>query len=209
MEKLPLEIGQVIHVKPLRKNNSPHKARSQVIGARHGEFVIIDEPKVYISDRLIIAVEGELECYLEGEGEVYIFKSFLRKVMEDGLAFIDYPQSFEVKRLREHLRVKVNLEAKTRFVGSRGVFTGVIQDISKGGCRLVLNSLIVVPLKAKLTLDFVLPNGIGVDGITGIARSVRYDRLHQRTIIGMQFIGPNREVKKVKAFCEMCEFLKV
>ncbi|MBW1974288.1 MAG: PilZ domain-containing protein [Deltaproteobacteria bacterium] len=209
MEKLPLEIEQVIYVKPLRKSGSPHKARSQVVGARHGEFVIINEPKIYISDHLISIVEGELECYLENDGEVYIFRSFLRKVIEDGLAFIDYPRSFEVKQLRKYFRVRVNLEARAHLARLREVFSGVVQDISKGGCRLVLDSLIVVPLNAELTLDFVLPNNVAVNGITGRAKSVKYDRLHQHTVIGVQFTGPKREVEKIRGFCEMCEFFKV
>ncbi len=48
MERLPLEIGQEITLRPLEEN-TPHKAKSQVIGAKHGEFIIIEKPREYLS----------------------------------------------------------------------------------------------------------------------------------------------------------------
>ncbi len=209
MKKLPLVIGQEVVIKSLLDSRSPHRAKSSLIGAKHGEFIIVDEPIIRISDRIVSIVRGPVHCWFLKDGIKYSFESFILKKLDDGLTFIDYPKYFDVERLRKYERVKVNLETRFKIDDQKEFHKGSILDISQGGCMLKTDSLVIIPKQSKLTLSFVLPNDRVVNNIKGIARNVSYNRMKQTTEVGVQFTGPKSEVAKVAEFCYMCQFFKV
>lgn len=207
MERLPLEIGQEITLRPLGEN-TPHKAKSQVIGAKHGEFIIIEKPVIKITDYIILVGEAFL-CWIIHEGNIYRFESIIKKYLEEDLCLIEYPSSFQVESLRKHIRIKVNLETQFKIGFKSDVFKGTIMDISEGGCRLVVDSILIVGRNERIVMSFMLPDNRLIREIEGITRSVLYDRLRKKTEIGVQFTGPDFELSKIYSFCQFCQYFKV
>ena len=209
MKKLPLSIEQEIVIKSLEADKSPHHAKTIVIGAKHGEYIIIEEPIIRISDNLISIVEKVVYCWFIKDGIKYSFETVILKKLDDGLTFLEYPKYFSEDRLRKFIRIRVNLEAKFRINDDKDYHEGSIFDISQGGCLLHTRGLVIVPEKAKLTLTFVLPNDQIIKDIEGIACNVTYNRMKQTTEVGIRFTGPGSEIKKLARFCYMCQFFKV
>lgn len=208
MKKLPIHIDQEIVIRSLDEN-MPHRATTKVVGARHGDFIIVEEPVVRINDRLIALVEGPINCWFVHEGEMYKFNSVITKKLKDGLTFLKYPIRVEVERLRQHPRIRVNLETKVKTGRIGEFFKGSILDISSGGCFLEINTIVVVAKEALIRLSFSLPNNEIIDDIEGIIRSMKIDRLHMKTQLGIEFIGPETMLRKIESFCQFCEYFKV
>ncbi len=209
MKKLPLVIGQEMVIKSLLDSKSPHRAKSSLIGAKHGEFIIVDEPIIRISDHIVSIVEGPVHCWFLKDGTKYSFESTILKKLDDGLTFLEYPKYFNVEHLRKHERVKVNLETRFTIEDRKEFHKGSILDISQGGCMLKTDGVVIIPEQSRLTLSFVLPNDRVVNNIEGVARHVTYNRMKQATEVGIQFTGPKSEVTKIAEFCYMCQFFKV
>ncbi|MCX7822832.1 MAG: flagellar brake protein [Syntrophobacterales bacterium] len=208
MKKLPLEIGQELFIRPLGEN-MPHKAKTQIVGARHGEFIIIDEPAIKISNRLIIPVGEAVLCWFLHEGNVYRFESIIRKSLEERLCILEYPLDFQVESLRRHIRIQVNLETEFKIGFREQIFRGTISDISESGCKLVVDSITIVSRNQRIVLSFMLPDNRIVRDIEGIVRNVLYDRLRMKTEMGIQFKGPESELSKISSFCQFCQYFKV
>lgn len=207
MKKLPLEIGQELILKPLNQN-VPHRTKTQVIGAKHGEFIIIEKPIIKVTDRLVFASEAFI-CWTLQEGNIYRFESIIKKYLEEDLCLLEYPSSFQVESLRKNIRIKVNLETQFKVGFKNAIFKGTILDISEGGCRLEADSIIIVGKNERIVMSFVLPDDRRINEIEGITRNVLYDRLRNKTEIGVQFKGSESELVKIYSFCQFCQYFKV
>ncbi|SFM46104.1 flagellar brake protein [Thermodesulforhabdus norvegica] len=208
MKKLPLYIGEEIVIQSLDKT-MPHKARSKIIGARHGEFILVEEPVVAISDRLVALVEGPVNCWYIHEGTMYKFSSTIKEKIKDGITFLEYPERFEIEMLRKYPRITVNLETRSHLGKKREEYAGSIVDISSGGCRLEVETIVLVVKEDPVELSFDLPTGEPIRGIEGKVRSVKIDRVRRKTTIGIEFTGPEQLKKKIETFCHFCEYFRV
>ena len=207
MEKLPLIVETEIVIRSLEQKIL--KARSRILGGRHGDFILIEKPVVPLGERLEAHFEGDFVCTFIHEGEIYRFESRVRRLMEGNLALIEYPQQFEVEQLRRHHRISVNIDCRTQLEGVRGMVVGTIQDISEGGCFISFPHLIPVALNTPATAGFVLPDNQAIEGIHARVKSVKYHRLQKATEVGLQFLGPPETISKIRSFCEYCLFFKV
>lgn len=208
MKKLPLTIGQEIFLRPLGEN-MPHKAKTQIIGARHGEFIIIDEPIIKISDRLVVLIGEAVLCWFMQEGNIYRFESIIRKSLGERLCLLEYPLNFQVESLRKHIRITVNLETEIKIGFKEEILRGTVTDISEGGCRVKLDSIVFVGRNERILLSFTLPDDRVIKNVEGIVRNVIYDRLRKKTEIGVQFKGPESELSKISSFCQFCQYFKI
>lgn len=208
MKKLPLEIGQEMFLRPLGEN-MPHKAKTKIVGAKHGEFIIIDEPIIKISDRLVVLVGEVVLCWFLQEGNIYRFESIIRKSIGENLCLLEYPLDFQVESLRKSIRIRVNLETELKVGVKNEVFRGTVVDISEGGCRIIIDSIVFVGKNDRIIMSFTLPDDRVVREIESVARNVLYDRLRKKTEIGVQFKGPESELSKIYSFCQFCQYFKV
>jgi len=208
MKKLPLEIGQELTLRPLGEN-MPHKAKTRVIGAKHGDYIIIEEPIIRISDRLVVLTGEAVLCWFFHEGDVYRFESVIRKSLGEGLCLLEYPLDFQVESLRRHIRIKVNLETEFKVGFKPDVFRGTVVDISEGGCRVVADSIVFAGINDRIVLTFTLPDDRVIKEIEGVVRNVLHDRMRKRTELGIQFKGPESEISKINSFCQFCQYFKV
>ena len=202
--RIPLRIDDAIVVRSL--TNMAHMARSKIIGAVHDKFILITEPTVSINERISAVLDEAFLCSYFSDGTLYTFRSRYRKHLVDDIVCIEYPREAEVRQVRRHRRIKVNIETECAVYGTADLFVGEMADISLGGSRLVFDQRVPMTKGTELTLTFNLPNEAFVSGLRAVV--VRTDRLKnsKTTDVGLTFTGPQSEISKIANFCEFCMF---
>ena len=204
--RLPLVIDDDLYLRLLEQKNLKTKAR--ILGARHGDFILIEEPVVSIGDRLSAFLQGRLICWLFQDGDIYRFNSKFLKV-ENKLAFLAYPTEVEIEQVRQFHRIQVNIEVNIHIEEARETAKAVMQDISEGGCYMAISSLILISQNMTAVVDFLLPDNQIVKGLRAKIRTVKFFKMKKTTEVGLQFIGPPEELAKIASFCQYCLFFKV
>jgi c-di-GMP-binding flagellar brake protein YcgR len=207
MDKLPLEIGAPIFIQSVE--NKAVKARSAVVGARHGDFVIIEEPLIQLSDRLVSKFSGPILCQYLHEGELYEFTSNIRRYSKEGLAVIEYPTQFRKTPLRKHLRIRVNIEIKMKVPRERDIITGTMTDISSGGCQLSIPSMVLLAKDTECLLSFVLPDNTVIDSLKCLILKIKLDKRNNSSDLGLQFVQNQEQLDGIVSFCRFCMFFDV
>jgi c-di-GMP-binding flagellar brake protein YcgR len=206
MEKLPLEIGSAIFVQSAE--NKAVKARSTIIGARHGDFVIIENPVIHFSDRLFSKLSGEIQCQYLYQGDLYEFTSKIRYYGKEDFAVIDYPTQFRQTQLRKHHRIRVNIETKVKVLKERDIILGVMTDISSGGCQLTIPSVLLLAKDTECSLSFILPDNAQVEWIKCVMRSIKLDKRNNSSEVGLQYVQDQQQLDKIINFCRFCMFFE-
>ena len=202
--RVPFRIDDAIMLRSLA--NQAHIAKSRVIGAMHGKFILIMEPTARISDRLSAVLDEDFLCSYFNDGTLHTFYSRYRRHLLGDIVCIDYPREVEVRQIRKHRRIRVNIETQCILGGTVDVFLAEMADISQGGCRLVVDQRARFAKGYNLSLAFNLPNEAFVSGLqTVVARVIRVKN-GQATELGLAFTGPESEIAKVANFCEFCMY---
>ena len=201
---LPLEIGGELIIRSFA--NIAHKINTKVIGAVHGEYILIKEPVLPINERLSAVFENHFMCSYFNSGYVYKFKSKRRQTLIGDLISIEYPNIAEIIQVRRHRRIKVNIETEVTWPGLRRPLTGDMVDISVGGCCLLFPASVRLTKGKDLYLEFDLPDDQKVKGIRARVMSVKCGRSSDVVAVGLSFLGPATESVRVVKFCEFCMF---
>lgn len=207
MKKLPLNIGQELFIRSTKENAL--KTTSKIIGARHGHFILIEEPVYRVNERLYTPLTGIVHCQYFNENDLYLFYSKVLKTLEDGITSIAYPDSFETKTIRQHHRINVNIEALYRCQDSQEPLKASILDISKGGCRLVIPRFLPVANEMVCELRFALPDGQKIRRMVAKIRDIRFNKLRNTTQLGLEFVDPPEELSKIESFTHYCMFFRI
>jgi len=203
--RIPLKIDEGIVVHSI--TNTSHIAKARIIGAKAGDYVLITEPTVRINERVAAVLDKDFLCSYSCDGNMYIFHSRCRRYMTDDVMCIEYPREVEVRQIRKDRRIKVNIETKLVVSDTAQSFLVDLADISRGGCRVILNQRRVPMTKGtNLSLAFSLPNEAFISSLQ--AEVVRIDLIKDSvaTEIGLKFTGPQSERSKVENFCDFCMF---
>jgi c-di-GMP-binding flagellar brake protein YcgR len=203
--RVPLKIDDGIVVRSL--TNTSHIAKARIIGAKVGEYILITEPTVRINEHVAAVLDGGFLCSYFSEGNLYIFHSRCRRYMTDDVMCIEYPREVEVRQIRKDRRIRVNIETKLVVSDTGDSFLVDLADISRGGCRVILNQRRVPMTKGtNLVLTFSLPNEAFISALQ--AAVVRISRIKDSVAaeIGLKFTGPQSEISKIENFCEFCMF---
>jgi curved DNA-binding protein CbpA len=205
--KVPFKIDDGLVVQSV--TNKRLIAKSRIIGAWHGEFILITEPTVQISDRISTVIDGNIRCSYFNNTGLYSFRSRYRKELINNLVCIEYPRMVEVRQMRRDRRIKVNIEVRFSLPDYvLDTFAGVMTDLSAGGCRLRLKKGISVPDEATAVMTFRLPNEALVSQIKARVVKVSHTK-NTATALGLSFSGPPDELSKVANFCEFCMLLEL
>jgi len=203
--KIPFKIDEGIVVRSL--TNTAHIAKSRIIGARAGDYVLITEPTVRINEHVAAVLDGGFLCSYFSDGNLYVFNSRCRRYMADDVMCIEYPREVEVRQIRKDRRIKVNIETKLVVSDTADSFLGDLTDISHGGCRVILNQRRVPMIKGtNLSLTFNLPNEAFISALQAVVVRINRIKNSVATEIGLTFIGPQSELSKIGNFCEFCMF---
>ena len=218
MKKLPIVIESEIFIRSMEQKTL--QAKSKILGARHGDFILVEEPICRINERLTSPLEGNVICSFFYEGDIYRFPSHIQRALGEGLTLIAYPSRFQIENVRKYHRIQVNIE--TRFyientlvdapaVRKRqdDVAKATLVDISEGGCFLIVPVLMHIVQNMYCRLDFILPDNQQVTRLQGRVRSVQFFKLKKTTEVGLQFIGPPEELAKIASFCQYCLYFRV
>ncbi|MGA2404894.1 MAG: PilZ domain-containing protein [Syntrophobacteraceae bacterium] len=202
--KIPLRIDDGIIARSL--TNPAHIARSRIIGAMYGEFILITEPTVKINDRVSAVLDEGFLCSYFSDGRLYIFNSRYRRRLIDDIICIEYPREVEVRQMRRHRRIRVNIETKVVVADTADSSFADMVDISHGGCRLVLNERVPMRNGTALFLTFSLPNEALISELRAVVVRMAHTENDKATEVGLSFAGPESELSKIANFCEFCMF---
>ncbi len=202
--RIPFKIDDAIMVCSVA--NMTHMARTRIIGAMHGKYILITEPTSKINDRFSTVLDGDFLCSYFNSGFMYIFHSRYRRHLTEGVVWIDYPTKVEVRQIRKHHRISVNIETEFTVCGIVDVFTAKMADISQEGCCLILNQGARITKGTNLSLTFTLPNEALVGGLQTVVARTSRTQDGQATEAGVSFTGPDSEISKISNFCEFCTF---
>lgn len=218
MNRLPVVIETEIHIRSVEVKTL--HAKSRMLGARHGDFILIEEPVYQISERLASPIFGEVLCWFFHEGDIYRFATRIREGLGTGLTLLDYPEHFQVESIRNSHRIQVNIETRL-YLGPesweavdlqkrRGPEDrGTIVDISEGGCRLRVPMLTHAVRNMTCWLEFVLPDNQPIGGLRCKVCNVQYQKIRKSMEMGLQFVGPPDQISMIRSFCSYCMFFKV
>jgi len=187
------ELGMFVSFKPgqsvmVQGMGDNQRYWGRVIGADPYEYFIVKLPLVPGITRLATAGAG-LTVRLESDGELYGFSCDVISATHKPnlLLILSYPTSTERLRLRRHRRVKCLIPANVEndFFKSP-VF---IVDLSRGGCRLVLDMNRKDKVANLMTGDAIDLN-ITLDSLSSLrykARVVALNDLGQGRALGASF----------------------
>jgi len=202
--RIPFRIDDAIMVRSL--TNQAHIAKSRVVGAMHGKFILIMEPTARISDRLSAALDEDFLCSYFNDGTLHTFRSRYLRHLPGDIVCIDYPKEVQVRQIRKHRRIRVNIETEFTVCGTVDLFLADIADISQGGCRLILNQRVPITKGTNLSLTFNLPNEAFVSGLQTVVARISRIQNSRATEVGVSFTGPDSEISKISNFCEYCMY---
>lgn len=206
-KKLPLVIDGDILLRSIE--NKTRKATSKILGARHGKFILIEDPLYQVNERLSAALTGAVFCQYFNDGYLYLFYSKVLQALGDNLTMIEYPHRFEVETIRQHHRIRVNIETTFHYKELAKPLKATIVDISEGGCQLIAPSLLTLAKDMPCELTFVLPDSQSVEGLEAKIREIGFFKLKNSTRLGLQFIGPPEQLSKISSFARYCMFFRV
>jgi c-di-GMP-binding flagellar brake protein YcgR len=205
--RIPFKIDDEIMVRSLAI--AAHRTKTRIVGAVHGDLILIQEPVVVINRRLLAIFDGVFECSYFTEGYRYNFLSRYRSHALRDVVCIEYPQKVDVNQIRKHRRIKVNIEAQYAIIGAPNWFPGDMLDISQGGCRMVLKSKAAITKGMKALLVFSLPNEDEINDLGAVVVRSKPTQDGETSEIGLSFTGPPCELAKIESFCEFCLFFDV
>jgi hypothetical protein len=200
--KLPFRIEDTMVV---RSPAAPTRiATCKVVGAVHGRYILITEPAVKINERVSAVLDETLLCSCLCDDYLYIFYSRYRNRLMGDLVCIEYPREVEIRRIREHTRIKVDIETRVSLGNGEPVWASM-HDISRGGCRLTFNQRVRMAKGSGIALTFDLPNEIHVERLEAVVAKIK--QADGATETGISFISKAREISKILDFCEICRFV--
>ena len=202
--KIPFRIDDAIIVRSL--TNSAYIAKSRIVGALHSEYILVTEPTVPINDRISAVLDEGFLCAYFNDGILYSFNSRYRKHLINNVVCIEYPKEVEVRQVRKHRRIRVNIETEYSISGTLGSFVADMADISRGGCLLVSNQRSPIIKGTCLSLAFNLPNEAFVNDLQAQVVRINHIKNSKTTEIGLSFTGPPDELAKIANFCEFCMY---
>ena len=97
--RIPFRLDDAIMVCSLA--NTKHMARTRVIGAMLGKYILITEPTVKINDRISAILDENFLCSYFNNGFMHIFQSKYRRHLTEDVVCIDYPVKVDVRQIRK------------------------------------------------------------------------------------------------------------
>ena len=204
MKRLPIVVDTEVLIQSIE--HKLVRVKSKILGARHRDFIIIEQPVLQFSHRLFSEVSGRIQCEFLLNGDTYNFYSRIREHSTAGFSLIDYPSMFDRNSLRANQRISVNIESHLIIEKKRDLIKAMMADISVGGCKLIIPWFSAVAPDTLCTLNIPLPHGKYVENLRGRTRQVQVRKLAKRTEVGVMFLDPVSELEKIASFCQFCSF---
>jgi len=182
----------------------PGRLKSYLVGKEEGNYLLIKIPWLKNPEKFFRQGQELIIRYVY-QGCAFGFKTQVILPLFDtfNVVFVRFPTTIEDFNLRIHKRFECSLPARlevvTRHQNRQMRFKAMVNDISKGGCRLTISlqelewSKDPIKIRAEVSLFLSLP---GVDGelfLQSAVRSLAQD--DDAMALGLQFLdltGKNR-----------------
>ncbi|MBN2706954.1 MAG: flagellar brake protein [Deltaproteobacteria bacterium] len=176
----------------------PGRLKSYLVGKEEGNYLLIKIPLLKAPEKLFRQGKELIIRYVY-QGSAFGFRTQVILPLFDSfnVVFVGFPKRIEDFNLRVHKRFECSLPARleviTKHQNRQMRFKTMVNDISKGGCRLTISlkelewSKDPIKIKAEVSLFLSLP---GVDGelfLQAAVRSLSQDE--DAMALGLQFIG--------------------
>ena len=190
MPKLELDLNSrvLVNLNPMN-SEKPVRLQGEFLGASHYEFLIIRLPSIPgLINKLIPRMRVEISFQYKGAVNRF-FAEVINHTAKPGLLlFTTYPDRMNVMETRKHQRITCALPASLATPYGDG--EAAIKDLSKGGCRLIVELTGQSSIRQLSEGDRVVmqscfsSDGTAVRGI-GIVRGV--ETSGSRMSIGLAF----------------------
>lgn len=138
MPKLELELNSrvLVNLNPM-SSDKPVRLQGEFLGASHYEFLILRMPSIPgLINKLIPRMRVEISFQCKGAVNRF-FAEIINHTAKPGLlVYATYPDRMSVMETRKHQRITCALPASLATPYGDGM--AVIKDLSKGGCRLIV-----------------------------------------------------------------------
>jgi hypothetical protein len=203
--RIPFKIDEEMVLRSL--TNTAHIAKARIIGAKVGEYILITEPAVRITEGDGAVLDEGFLCSCSSGGNLYVFQSRCLRYLANDVMCIEYPGKVEVRRIRKYRRIRVNIETELVISDTSSSFLVDLTDISRGGCCVNINQRRVPMIKGtNVSLTFSLPNEAFISALQAVVARISRIKDKVATEIGLKFIGPQSELSKIGNFCEFYMF---
>lgn len=133
------------------------------IGQRSGQYIVVTPPPNYSALENKLRQADRIKARYSYEGDIFEFTSKLKEINYEPLTLLllQYPVSVKKKELRSQKRI--NCFISTKMEVNNVTIDGIIKDISKFGCRCVLETS--AKLEKALKIEDHIALGFGFPGI--------------------------------------------
>jgi len=138
MPKLDLELNSrvLVNLNPM-VSDKPVRLQGEFLGASHYEFLILRLPSIPgLINKLVSRMRIEVGFQSKGTVNKFFAEIISYATKPSLMIFVSYPDRMGVMEVRKHQRVVCALPITLNTPHGDGI--GVIKDLSKGGCRLVV-----------------------------------------------------------------------
>jgi c-di-GMP-binding flagellar brake protein YcgR len=189
----------------VRINGVEARLRSNLIGIKPDEFLILEVPRVKGIESALHN-GNKLTVIFMNAGTVYGFESSIINAVKSPyrLLFVSYPSTIESHELRKSERINCYLPAEINLDGHKADYDGIILDISRFGCSfnsisIPMKKTSVFQLGAKVHLTFEL---IGIEERRKFSGKIKNLNLDDKMLsIGVKFDRFKNDVQqKIDAY---------
>jgi c-di-GMP-binding flagellar brake protein YcgR len=180
-------------------------------GCKEYHYILIDHP---VHNGLPVLLENNKPCVVRFiyEGNVFGFSGHIISAIRQPfpLVFLTYPHQLESLNLRTNPRYPVRIEAtytyQTPEGSAPGIGTGLIVNISEGGCLLEVEDSI--DPGNRLTLSFTIPPQETVQELEVEVKRVKKGGEHAH--LGLTFITPSESnTRKINEYLAHMKSLRI
>jgi len=206
LDTIPFRLGSDLILRSIL--NPALKTKTTIYGAVPGQMIIIEEPLFSLNERYSGTPEGFTCAYLHGV-HLFTFQSTFIQHLFKNIIGIEYPTKIERIQIRSNARIAVDIESEIVLGIKPGSMSASMEDVSMGGCKLVLSKLIRIQKGSKFYLTCTLPDNNNIDNLVCRVMNVSFRHEKNITIIGVRFLGPSHTVAKIENFCKLCAFNQI
>lgn len=168
--------------------------RSSLVGIEPKKYLLLKAPSPFGRVEHDLFDVEQLTAKSLYKGTIYAFRSRLLGMINEPskLMFVEYPKRIEHHELRSHKRFKCNIIAQIEVFNEQR--NGVIENISRGGCLCVIESLSQDKKLMNNLLNQTLPFRCRLPGVseeirfTGEIKNIR--KKSDEIAAGIQFVLP-------------------
>lgn len=162
-------------------------AEVRLLGLKVERFLICELPSHQGTSLGGTGVNCDVRYMLHGRIVGFTAQVLKTQFSPEPLMFLSFPKTVSEVALRRQERVRVNLEAVARLKGSATRYSGVIRDLSSGGCGFFIPEDLDIGVGTELTIYVKFPREDVLRKVQATVRGVRRPKQTKGVVLGLSF----------------------